>query len=124
MSLRPRKEGLLSGSLFQHFIIISYLENKTGVVKEAKCCEFSAKCLPACDASGYVHILRGVFWFGHPVSALDLVVEAGIHNHPGIRGATFAFKQILMSSSARSGHKHLLTDVFLPKENISQSRMP
>lgn len=29
----------------------------------------------------YVHILRRVLWFGHPVATLDLVIEAGIHNH-------------------------------------------
>lgn len=37
----------------------------------------------------YIHISGGVLRFGHPVATLDLVVEAGVHYHPWVWGATF-----------------------------------
>lgn len=52
-----------------------------------------------CTVTSHVHVMWRVLRFGHPVSALDLVVEARIHDHPGVRGATFRWEQILMSLS-------------------------
>lgn len=41
-----------------------------------------------CGLTDYVHVLGGMLRFGHPVSTLDFVVEAGIHYHARVRGAT------------------------------------
>lgn len=76
----------------------------------------------------HVHVMRCVLGFGHPVSTLDLVVEAWIHDHPGVWGAACRPKQILISLSKNSSVNYFwtLTDVCRgsPNENISQSRMP
>ena len=89
---------------------ISQLRNKLFWV-------YSIPHLMSCSTAQYshyvnyhVHVRRCVLWFGHPVSTLDLVVEARVHDHPRVWGATFRPKQILMSSS----FNYSLKDLFSP----------
>lgn len=58
------------------------------------------------DASCHTHylqILRCMLWFGHPVSTFDLVVEAWVHNHPWVWGATFRPKHTVISLPTTPG---------------------
>lgn len=68
----------------------------------------------------YIHISGGVLRFGHPVATLDLVVEAGVHYHPWVWGATFntntlpsVHQQTAVTLSTLYLHTDLESDVSL-----------